>query len=390
MTRSRRDKRPLRIGLILNPVAGIGGMVALKGSDGVVAEAKARGGESQVAARAGVCVQKILQAGCPIEWLTMPGEMGAALLQGALRQCPGPSKLLEIVGEIQPGATHAEDTQRGCLLLEDQSIDLLLFAGGDGTARDLVDVNASIPAFLGIPCGVKMHSGVFATRPSTAAAIIIKLAREETLSVLAREVRDIDEAACREGIMKTRFYGELPVPDELRYVQQTKVAGREDEGLAIEEIAADIIARMAPNLLYLMGSGATVAAIMANMQLDNTLLGVDAVRDQQLIASDMTEQQIWDLLKTNPPVRILVSVIGGQGYIFGRGNQQFSPRVIRRVARRNIIIIATRSKLAALDARPLLVDTGDESLDTALAGLHTICTGYEDAVLYRVGQGAIE
>ena len=189
--------------------------------------------------------------------------------------------------------------------------------------------------------------------------------------------------------MKTRFYGELPVPDELRYVQQTKVAGREDEGLAIEEIAAEIIARMEPNTLYLMGSGATVAAIMANMQLDNTLLGVDAIRDQKLIASDMTEQQIWDLLKDAPPVHILVSVIGGQGYIFGRGNQQFSPRVIRRVGRRNIIIIATRSKLAALDARPLLVDTGDEALDTALAGLHTIRTGYEDAVLYRVSQGVI-
>ena len=187
VTSSTPDKRPLRIGLILNPVAGIGGPVALKGSDGVVAEAKARGGESKVAARAGVCVQKILQAGCPIEWLTMPGEMGADLLQGALRQRQAPSKLLAIVGEIQPGATRAEDSRRGCRLLEDQRIDLLLFAGGDGTARDLVDVHSSIPAFLGIPCGVKMHSGVFATTPSTAAEIIIKLAQDETLSVLARE-----------------------------------------------------------------------------------------------------------------------------------------------------------------------------------------------------------
>ncbi len=404
MTRSNPDKRHLRIGLILNPIAGIGGSVALKGSDGVLAAARARGGESKVAARVGVCLQKILQSGSRVEWLTMPGEMGADLLQDALHSfqqnslqqnqqqtpCQNPSRFLGIVGEIQQGATTAEDTRRGCMLLEERGVDLLLFAGGDGTARDLVDVHSSIPAFLGIPCGVKMHSGVFATTPSTAAEIVIKLARDETLSVVAREVRDINEEACREGVMRTRFYGELPVPDELRYVQHTKMAGREDEALAIEEIAASIIDDIEPGILYLMGSGSTVAAIMASMQLDNTLLGVDAVCDYKLVASDVTEQQLWELLSDARPARILVSVIGGQGYIFGRGNQQFSPRIIRRVGRSNIIVIATRTKLAALNAMPLLVDTGDESLDTALAGLHSIRTGYEDAVLYRVSQGALE
>ncbi len=387
MVEPARDAPPLRVGLLLNPIAGIGGPVALKGSDGVVAEARARGGASKVAERAGACIREILHAGSPVEWLTMPGEMGADLLQGALHNNSSDhcQNKLSILGRIRPGATTAADTRRGCRLLEQQGIDLLLFAGGDGTARDIVDARVAIPAVLGIPCGVKMHSGVFATTPAGAAAITIQLARGQVLSVLDREVRDIDEQAFRENIVQTRFYGELPVPDALRYVQHTKAGGREVEALAIQEIAAGVVENIEPGVLYLMGSGSTVAAVMASMQLTNTLLGVDAILDHRLIASDATEQQLWELLSDARPVRIVVSVIGGQGYLFGRGNQQFSPRIIRRVGRNNLIVLATRTKLAGLEGRPLLVDTGDESLDTALSGLHPVQTGYEDGVLCRVG-----
>ena len=395
------NKPPLRVGLILNPIAGIGGPVALKGSDGVVAQARARGSESQVAGRAGACIRRILSALDDVEavnWVTMPGEMGADVLYAEGAACT-------VLGEIEAGNTTADDTRRGVVLLDACGIDLLLFVGGDGTARDIVDVwmsspdqapaplstqsstqstHLSIPAFLGIPGGVKMHSGVFATTPRSAAEVVLQLARGELLSVVDREVRDIDESALREGRVEARWYGELPVPDDLRYIQHTKVAGREVEALAVEDIAAGFIESLETDLLYLMGSGSTVATLMAGMSLDNTLLGIDAVLDGQVIARDLTEQQLWQLLQSGRPARIVITAIGGQGNIFGRGNQQFSPRVIRRVGRRNIILVATRTKLAGLASRPLLVDTGDETLDAELSGLLTVYTGYEDRVLYPV------
>jgi predicted polyphosphate/ATP-dependent NAD kinase len=375
---SQVSDRRLRIGLIINPLAGIGGPAALKGSDGVVDEARHRGSESRVEERVTVCLQALSHCRDRIEWVSMPGEMGADVLEHCGMAC-------QTVGEIEPGMTTADDTRRGVKLMSEAGVDLLLFCGGDGTARDVVDVYRDIPSALGIPCGVKMHSGVFATTPLAAADLLAKVVAGEILSLQLGEVRDIDEESLRKGIINAQFYGELPVPDDVRYVQQTKIGGQEVEELVIEEIAAEVIEGLDADTLYLMGSGSTVAGVMQAMGLEGTLLGVDVVRDGEVVMLDATEVQLWDLANSTGEVQIIVTPIGGQGHVFGRGNQQFSPRVIRAVGQQNITIISSKSKLTGLDGRPLIVDTGDEQLDAGFSGMTEITTGYEEKVLYRIG-----
>ncbi len=366
----------LKVGFLLNPIAGIGGPVALKGSDGVVEEARRRGGVSRAAERAAECFAGIDQQAAT-EWIAMPGEMGADALGAANIPCT-------VVGEIVPGATTAEDTRRGVALLEEANVDLIVFGGGDGTARDVCDAVQSTKVILGIPCGVKMHSGVFAVNPRAAAEMINKLASGELLSVVQGEVRDIDEDGLREGKVSARFYGELPVPDDLRFLQHTKSGGKEVESLVITDIAADLEENIEPDTSYLMGSGSTVEGLMECMGLEGTLLGIDVVRNGEVIIRDATEEDLWEIVSGENVAKIVVTVIGGQGYIFGRGNQQLSPRVIRAVGKNNLYIVATKTKLAELDGRPLLVDTGDKELDQELADLVEVMTGYEDRVIYRV------
>ncbi len=186
-------------------------------------------------------------------------------------------------------------------------------------------------------------------------------------------------------MVRSRFYGELLVPSAGHFLQHTKVGGREDPQLAAADIAAWQVETMEPGHTYLIGPGSTTAAIMQELNLPNTLLGVDVVRDGKLLAADADEQRLLHLLADAPgPAHILVTAIGGQGHLFGRGNQQFSPAVIRAVGLGNITIVAAKSKMAGLEGRPLLVDTNDTQLDLALCGLRTITTGYDDHVLYRV------
>jgi len=368
-------ERAIKIGLVVNPMAGIGGPVGLKGSDGMFEQAVALGGKSKVADRVAVCLEALPAEA--IEWFSVPGVMGGDYLEA--------HNLTYHDSAASPvGTTTPEDTRRIVDALCSAGIDLLLFAGGDGTARDVADAYHTVPAVLGIPCGVKMHSGVFATSPSAAADLLNRLIQGEALSVIEAEVRDIDEASFREGEVKTRFYGELPVPDDLRYVQQTKVGGRESDELVVQEIAADVIENMADDTLYIMGSGSTVATILEAMNLPATLLGIDVVYQGALVKADASEQEILSLLEEYPSAKIVVTAISGQGHIFGRGNQQLSSAVIRKAGPENIIIAATKSKLAALEQRPLLVDTGDAELDDSLSGMKAVLTGYEDHVLYRV------
>jgi predicted polyphosphate/ATP-dependent NAD kinase len=366
----------LKIGFLINPLAGVGGPVGLKGSDGLYEQSLALGGSSKVAERAMQCLELLVHR--DIQWLTAPGVMGADVL----------SRLSidhDVVGDPLPTPTSGQDTRRCVSELADAGIELLLFGGGDGTARDVVDSVGKIPAIVGIPCGVKMHSGVFGTTPRAVSELIIKMIEGEVLSVVESEVRDIDEESFRQGVVKTTFYGELPVPEDLRFVQQTKIGGKEVEDLVVQDIAADFIENMDPAITYIMGSGSTIAMIMAAMDLPATLLGIDVIENGELLASDVTERQLMELFTGDRLAKIVVTAISGQGHVFGRGNQQLSPQLIRAVGIDNIEIVATKSKLAGLDHRPLLVDTGDEQLDLELSGMKTVLTGYDDRVFYRVG-----
>tara|TARA_R110002126_G_scaffold10245_1_gene46443 strand:- start:3543 stop:4673 length:1131 start_codon:yes stop_codon:yes gene_type:complete len=366
-----------RLGLIVNPLAGLGGSVALKGSDGLAAEAMALGAVPMAQQRALVTLQQLLDLTDKFEVLTVAGEMGADLcqqLQLNYQVCYTPTTL----------PTIASDTEQAAQAIAQQGVDLLLFAGGDGTARNLCSVLADTTTVLGIPAGCKIHSGVYAISPQAAGKLVQRLIQGQLVTLAEAPVMDIDESAFRDGVVKARRYGEMRVPAELRYVQSVKAAGKESEELVLDDLAAYVAGIMEDNVRYVMGSGSTVAAVMTELGLDNTLLGVDVVENSQLIASDVTAAQLLELVRDYPS-KLVITLIGGQGHVFGRGNQQLSPAVIKTIGRENIILLATKTKLQQLDGRPLLADSGDADLDKALHGLLHVLTGYNDYVIYRLG-----
>ena len=368
----------IRLGLVINPLAGIGGAVGLKGSDGddIVRQALALGAEKKAASRVAITLEHLLPFADAIDWITWGGEMGEkALLNVGFAP--------RVLGRPGQPLSHAEDTQAAATAMKRAGVDLILFAGGDGTARDILRaVGTSVPV-LGIPAGVKIHSGVYAVHARGAAEIVIKMLRGELVSVADMEVRDIDEDAFRHGRVQASHFGELRVPAEGRYLQHVKCGGREVEELVLQEIAAHVIDQLQPDVLYIVGPGTTTRAIFEQLQLPKTLLGVDLLLNGAVVQADATEQDILHGLDAHPG-HIIVTLIGGQGHVFGRGNHQISPAVIRRVGRDNISIVATKSKLKELEGRPLLVDTWDEKLNESLSGFMPVMTGYEDAVLYPV------
>lgn len=369
--------KKFKLGLIINPIAGIGGSVALKGSDGegIAEQAIALGAEKKANLRA----QQALTILAPYKDImtiyTVAGVMGA----DSANTLGFDTQVLYSPNSIE---TTALDTENAVNVLQQEGVDLLLFAGGDGTARNICSqVSEQFPV-LGIPAGCKIHSGVYAVTPKAAGRVVELMITNQLVSVVEADVMDIDESQFRQGIVKAKRFGEMTIPCELRYVQAVKSGGKESDELVLQDIAAHVIEQM-DDELFVMGSGSTVAAVMEEAGFDNTLLGVDLVLDQQLIASDVTEPELWQHLQSHN-AKLVITVIGGQGHILGRGNQQLSPRVIRAIGKDNIFIVATKSKLAALNGKPLIVDTGDDELNQSLSGFIPVVTGYKDQVLYPV------
>lgn len=365
-----------KVGLIINPVAGIGGSVALKGSDGahIQALAVALGAEPKAQHRTKIALARV--QGKAVDIVTYPALMGEDI-----------AKLLgfnvKVIGDRSTRTTTAQDTQRAVVDLVKENIDLLLFAGGDGTARDIVSVAPESLTVLGIPAGVKIHSGVYAISPKAAGEIVAMLIDGKMLTLAQQEVRDIDEDAVRQGRVSAKYYGELQVPVEHRYLQNVKSSGREVEELVVADIAAQVVEQMQDDVYYVLGSGSTVKAVMDELGLDNTLLGVDLVKNAKLVASDCTAQELLDLTKNSKTI-IILSIIGGQGHFIGRGNQQLSTQLLKRVGKESIWLLATKTKLNELQARPLICDSQSEQLNQQFSGLISVTTGYRDRVLYPV------
>lgn len=371
----------MRLGLIVNPLAGVGGATALKGSDGVdtVAEALARGAEQRAPVRARQALEKLLPWQDKLTVFTWAGEMGQQVAEAL-------GFITVVVGApVVAGVTTAADTEAAAKALAAVPVDVIVFAGGDGTARNMVNaVGTSVPV-LGIPAGVKIHSGVYAVNPQGAGEILAKLLKGELVALADTEVRDIDENAFREGRVIARTYGELRVPAEGRYLQNVKCGGKQPETLLLADIAAEVMELLDEDTYYIVGPGTTTRALMDALHQPNTLLGVDLLRGQVCIGNDMTEAQLWDAVHGHP-YKIIVTAIGGQGHVFGRGNQQISPRIIRAAGKDNIWVIATRTKLEELQGRPLRLDTGDAELDKALSGFIRVVVGYQDYVLYEIAE----
>jgi predicted polyphosphate/ATP-dependent NAD kinase len=373
-------ERQFKLGLIINPYAGIGGATALKGSDGKLTRelALARGAEKLANQKMQRALAEIRQHIDRVTIFTVAGEMG----EQTARQLGFNVTLVHTPKEHQ---TEPEDSILAARNLVEVGVDIIAFAGGDGTATDIFQAIGDVVPVLGIPAGCKIHSGVYAVSPSTAGKVLDMLISGEIVSLREAEVRDIDESAFRRGKVISRQVGEMRVPEELRYIQAVKMGGKEVDELVISDMADYLreIMEEHPDSYFVMGSGSTVDGIMQVLGLPNTLLGVDVVKANEVITSDVAATQLESLI-TDKLVKIVVTLIGGQGHIFGRGNQQLSPVVIKQTGRDNLIIVATKAKLKSLDSRPIVVDTGDKELDSALSGPINVVTGYRDHVLYPI------
>ena len=373
----------MKLGLVINPLAGIGGTVGLKGSDGraIVDEALARGAHPLAQQRT---LSALSSMGDSIPPIT---TAGAAMGADVLAQAGISSEVVYTPGED----TTAEDTRQSVIALCEAGVDLLLIAGGDGTARDVLNALeqcgcAETMTVVGIPAGCKIHSAVYAVNPAQAGELVRGLLNGQLYTVQPAEVMDLDEDAFRHGEVKASCYGYMNVPVDEQRMQAMKLGSVVGEAEMLQEIADDFVDTMEDDVLYFIGSGTTTAAIMETLGLENTLLGIDAMINGELVANDLSEKDMLALMDAGDFTRakIVVTAIGGQGHIFGRGNQQLSPRVIRRVGSDNIIIVATREKLRSLNGRPLRVDTGDAGLDAELSGMKKIITGYEQRTLYEI------
>lgn len=374
-----------KLGLVINPWAGVGGPAGLKGSDGAetVRMALEKGIEPQSQKRAATALAALKPFAQQLEILCFAGSMGEAVAKEGGFQCT-------VVGSAASDPSTPEDTEHAARTIRDAGADLIVFIGGDGTARNMVNALGEEFPVLGIPAGVKMHSACFAISPKAGGEVLRRLLAAELVDLHQREVRDIDEKSFREGRVSTRYYGELLVPEEGHFLQAVKNAGREVEELAVADIAADVVEELDPDTLYIVGPGSTTLAVLNELGCEGTLLGVDLLRDGELVATDVSAPQIEEAIAEHSgECKIILTAIGGQGHLIGRGNQQFSPQVLRTVGRDNLIVVATKTKITELGGRPLLVDSGDTELDEEWSGFVPVITGYRDAILYPLSNGEL-
>ncbi|MGI9111899.1 MAG: ATP-NAD kinase family protein [Gaiellaceae bacterium] len=359
-----------RVGLIVNPIAGMGGRVGLKGTDGVVERARELGATPIAAERTGRALARLerdlvsRKHEVRLELVAAAGEMGGdlALAHGfAVAVLSGRS-----------GSTSADDTRAAARDLARREVDLILFAGGDGTARDLHEIVGDRVPILGIPTGVKMHSALFATSPEhageVAAAFVLHGANARLREA---EVVDVDENALREGRIETRLYGAARVPEDRLRMQSAKTRSGTTDEAALEAVCRSLAGELDPRRVYVLGPGTTTRRIMEHLGLTKTLLGVDAVRGGKLAGADLGERELLELID-GQAATLVVGVVGGQGALLGRGNQQVSPAVLRRIGLENVEVVAGLGKLLGLDPPWLRVDTGDPELDSELTGYRRV------------------
>ncbi|HWP51492.1 MAG TPA: ATP-NAD kinase family protein [Clostridia bacterium] len=369
LTKNRTDLLET-FGLIVNPIAGMGGKVALKGTDGaaVLSAARIRGALPESGTKAERAMKILTPFRKKIVILTASGEMGENL-------CLKLGLPYRVVYHTKGETTGAADTVAAAREMLSADMRLLLFAGGDGTARNICEAVGEHVSVLGIPTGVKIQSAVFALTPEAAGSVAATLARGVPMSTSRREVVDLDENAYRSGHVAAVLYGTMLVPDQPEQLQSMKQSGFSTETNQMAAIAGYLADHMVPNITYAIGSGSSAKCISQRLGLPYELLGVDVIRDGKLLAKDVTEEQLWQYAKDGN-LCIIVSPIGGQGFLFGRGNHQFSARVLRTVGKTGIIVISSESKILSIPNHTLRVDCGDSIVNEALHGYYNVLCGY--------------
>lgn len=372
------------LGLIVNPIAGMGGSVGLKGTDGknILNKAIKLGAKPSSPKRTEELLKGLESIKSKIRFVTCPNYMGEIILNN-----------MEFNYELinHPVFTKAQDihdyssehTKSAANIMKKlQELSLIIFVGGDGTARDILSVVGKEKPCLGIPAGVKIYSSVFALNPRIASSIILQFLWEE-IPLSQSEVLDIDEHEYRKGKLVSKLYGYLVTPYAPNYSQPSKMGSPDSDLNNQERIAKKIIEILEKDVYYLIGPGTTTKAITDQLNQPKTVLGVDLLLNKETIALDLNEQQIISQINKRR-VKLIVSPIGRQGFILGRGNLQLSPQVLKRIGPENIIIVSTKYKLQNINNHVLKIDTRDHELDKMLTGLYKIIIDYDELRICKV------
>ncbi|NJE25550.1 ATP-NAD kinase [Thermococcus sp. MV5] len=356
----------MKVGLIVNPIAGMGGRVALKGTDGVVEEAIKRGARPIAIEVTKLFLRELSHYDINMEFVTGPDGLG----ENALKEFDFPYEVIQHrkIGEkeiltVKIPDTTREDTKILASIMNEK-VDIIIFAGGDGTARDIYEAIDKKRPILGIPTGVKMFSGTFANSPEDAARLLVELAKGNA-KLVEREILDLDENAYRHDEVKARTYGTALTPYIETFIQGTKEPTPLDEGEELDAIAEALVEELEDGI-YFLGAGSTMKKIKDTLKIDGTLLGIDIVEIKSgkatLLVKDAQEKDLLKFVGNSP--KIIVTVVGGLNFLFGRGNQQFSPEVLKYIPKENVIIVATPSKVR----KPIRVYTGNKEVDRKFKG----------------------
>ena len=372
-----------RLALIVNPIAGMGGAVGLAGTDGERAERARELGATAGAGERALSALRALQ-GIDVVIDTCSGPMGAEIAERAGLHC-------EVVVEIDRQSTTAADTRRAAATARDRRVDLLLVAGGDGTARDVLEVVGRAVPVLGIPAGVKMHSAIFAATARTAGEVARAFLTSAAPEALLRdaEVMDRETDGTGETPPSPKLYGFLRVPKVSFLVPHAKASSILADERALEGAVQRLVRLTQDEHISVLGPGMTIERVKKAAGCAGSPLAVAAVSGGRCVGQELNETQVLDAI-AGKPARLIVGVVGGQGFLFGRGNQQLSPRVIRAVGTQNIVVVAAVEKLLALESGALLVDTGDEALDDELAGFMSVIVSAQRTMMFPVKNAGSE
>ncbi|MEM0073923.1 MAG: ATP-NAD kinase family protein [Thermoplasmatales archaeon] len=374
-----------KVGFIVNPVAGLGGRVGLKGTDTpqIVEEAIKMGATVTSPEKGYRALEKLKGIGQSLELLTCSGDMGENTVK----------KLgfnFRIAYEA-PENTTRNDTVNCARKILNEGADILIFAGGDGTARDICEAVGDKIVVLGVPAGVKMYSSCFAVTPEAAGELALTFLSGQDFDIIDAEVLDVDEELFRKGILSTKLYCYLKTPYEKLRLQGAKVASNEEsEKVYQEAIASYLVENLQKGHYYIIGPGTTAKYVLKMLGIESNVLGVDVIFVKEtgaveVVGTDMNEVGILKLISNvdSKKLHLIVTPLGGQGFLLGRGNQQISPAIIDKVGKEGITVIATWNKIRSFDSNCLLLDTGSPDTDRKLEGYYKVVTGYHTFYMLR-------
>jgi len=372
------------LGLLINPISGMGGAVGLKGTDGrdILLKAIQLGAQPNAINRARELLKELKSIKSKLRFITCPGIMGETVLKEMNFDytCINHQIFTRMEDIFDATPKHTEIASE--IMKNDKNLNLILFVGGDGTARDIIKIVGNDKPCLGIPAGVKVFSSVFSLNPRKASSIIIQFLYGE-IPLKKSEVLDIDENEYREGNLISKLYGYLLTPYAPNFSQTSKIGTPASDLNNQERIAKRIIEILEKEVYYLLGPGTTIKAITDHLNQKKSLLGIDILLNKKIIAQDLNERQILDFIDKKK-AKIITSLTGHQGFLFGRGNLQFSSKVLRTVGTKNLIIVSTKYKLNNIPNQILRIDTRDPRLDKKLKGLYKVLVDYDELKICKV------